>query len=105
MEVIMAGRNREKTTETRDKVNARARASIYTVAERKERLERIMCNSLDWWDDLAARRDGKGIMAAQDSYHKAVVELVAIADGTEGSSGITISILGADISLIEDGNS
>ena len=105
----MAGRpkTREKIKRAirNDQAGERTNGPRYTDEERAAKLLKNRDDSLDWWCDLAEARVSSGIGTAQDSYLKAVTALTTLQAGTEGQSGITISIAGVDLSKIEDGSS
>jgi hypothetical protein len=72
--------------------------------ERKRLLRETMAASLKRWHQAATTGKWKGYKAAQDSYSAAVTELAAAEKGTEGTSGVTIRIEGAELAKIEDGS-
>jgi hypothetical protein len=102
----MAGRKKKAGGVPDDfdaRTHARTEYQELTLEMRMMALQEVRDRSLLWWLELVRGKEARGTLAARDSYHGALKSLAEIDTGTEGRGGITISIEGVDLSMIEDG--
>jgi hypothetical protein len=69
--------------------------------ERRTMLVAIGDLSLTWWHRQVESMEGRGTLAARESYKGALEEIAALDGGTEGATKTVIEIAGVDLSLIE----
>jgi hypothetical protein len=98
----MAGTKKAPVESPIDDTQAGAGAEYQedSEADRLGRLKSIRDKSLRWWQKLVENETARGTLAAKDSYEAALKDLRDIKEGTEGSTGIEVTIAGFDPSKI-----